>query len=139
MTAKIRPGGMALISAIFLVAVLLTMALAMVAVSNVQHDTGNKSLLSTKVYYGAKAGLDWGVQRVIAQSTCTPLAAMNLTQGGLNGVSVAVACTSTQHGAAACAGAPCVVYYLTSVATIGVLGNPDYAERHLEATVSNIP
>lgn len=31
------------------------------------------------------------------------------------------------------------VYYLTSIATTGTLGGVNYAERRLEARISNIP
>jgi MSHA biogenesis protein MshP len=135
MNPKAHSGGMALISAIFLVVVLLALALTMVTLSTVEQDTGTKSFLSAKVYYGAKAGLDWGIQRALAPAVpvCNASTTFTLTQAALNGVSVTVTCAASSHGAGNS------VYYLTSIATIGTLGNINYAERHLEATVSDIP
>jgi len=126
--------GLALISAIFLIITLVGLGAAMVTTSKTQHDTGTKSLLAAKVYQGAKAGLDWGIQRAIAVGppACVG-ASFPLTQAALAGVSVTVTCVASAHGAGN------NVYYLTSIATIGTLGGLDYAERRLEATVSNIP
>jgi hypothetical protein len=134
MRTPVYSAGIALVNALFLLIVMGVLAAVMVTLSSVEHDTGNKSLLSTKVYYGAKAGLDWGIQRANAAGSCAastgPFA---LTQAALAGVNVTVTCASSAHGAGN------NVYYLTSIATIGTVGNPDYAERRIEATVSNIP
>lgn len=125
--------GSALITAVFIMGTLVTLALAMVTMSQVSQDTGTKSLLSAKVYYGAKAGLDWGIQRAIAASSCPASSGFPLTEGALVGVTVTVTCSSTTHGAGN------VVYYITSAATTGTPGGLDYAERHMEATVNNLP
>jgi hypothetical protein len=135
MRTPLRSAGIALVSALFLLIVMGVLAAVMVTLSNVEHDTGNKSLLTAKVYYGAKAGLDWGIQRANAAGSCVastgPFA---LTQAALAGINVTVTCEmSGPHGLGN------FVYYLTSIATIGTVGNPDYAERRMEATVSNIP
>jgi hypothetical protein len=53
----------------------------------------------------------------------------------LNGVSVTVTCVANTSAY----GSGNYVYYVTSQATSGALGGLTYAERHLEATVSNIP
>jgi MSHA biogenesis protein MshP len=125
--------GMALMTAIFLIVVLASLGLAMVTLSTGSQDTANKSLQAAKVYYGAKAGLEWGIQQAVAAGSCAG-GSFSLAEGGLNGVSVAVTCVQqSTHGAGN------FVYYLTSRATIGTLGGLDYAERRVEATVSNIP
>jgi MSHA biogenesis protein MshP len=126
--------GFALVNALFLLVVMGVLAAVMATLSNVSHDTGNKSLLSAKVYYGAKAGLDWGIQRAHAAGSCAgSTGPFPITQGGLAGVSVTVECVESLHGATNS------VYYIVSRATIGAVGAPDYAERRMEATVSNIP
>ena len=125
--------GIALISAIFLIGVLAALGLAMVTISSGSQDTANKSLQAAKAYYGARAGLEWGIQQAVAVGSCAG-GAFSLAQGGLNGVNVTVTCVQqSAHGAGN------FVYYLTSTATIGTLGGLDYAERRVEATVSNIP
>ncbi len=128
-----RASGSALITAVFIMGMLVTLALAMVTMSQVSQDTGTKSLLSARVYYGAKAGLDWGIQQAIAASSCAASSSFTLGQGALNGVNIVVTCSSTTHGAGN------VVYDITSAATVGTLGQLNYAERHMEATVNNIP
>lgn len=140
MTPRRAAAGFALMAAIFLIAVLAALGLVMATMSKVEHDTGTKSLLSDKVYFGAKAGLEWGIQRAIAPTTPSVAACAAstgpfvLTQGGLNGVSVTVTCSQSLHGAATGVS----VFYITSTATIGTLGSINYAERRMEATVSNI-
>ena len=137
MSTRKKSLGMALLTAIFLIVVLVSLGAAVVSLSNVEQDTGTKSLLSAKVYYGAKAGLEWGVQQAIAAGSCSASTGFTLTQGALNGVSVTVTCsTGSTLGSGSSSGN---VYYLTSQATVGTLGNLSYAERHLAATVSSIP
>ena len=141
-----RCAGAALISAIFLIVVLAAIGASMVSLSTVQEDTVTKSVLAARVYYGAKAGIDWAVQRAISDPGASPTrcttgpgpefpATIALTGAGLAGVSVDVTCAQSQHGA----GATAFTYYLASIATTGTLGTPSYAERRMEATVSNIP
>lgn len=143
MTRLARLSGSAIISALFLVIVLGALGAAMVNLSIVQQDTATKSLLASRVYYGAKTGLDWSIQRAISDpapaTRCTNPAEFPATfspaGAGLAGVSVAVTCARSQHGA----GTTAFTYYITSIATTGTLGTISYAERRMEATVSNIP
>jgi MSHA biogenesis protein MshP len=129
---KRRSSGAALITALFLVGVLAAIGIAMSRLSNVEHDTRTKAVLSAKVYYGAKAGLDWAIQQVIAGGAC-PGAAPTLG-AGLAGVTVAVnTCIPTTHGVGN------TVYYISITATTGTPGTVSYAERRMEASVSNIP
>jgi len=135
---------MALISAIFLIVVLVGLGVAMMNLSNVEHDTTSKSILSAKVYYGARAGLDWGIQQAIAAGSCVSPPPFSINQGSLSGVSVTVTCLAAPQGASTCGltgTSPCQTYYLTSIATTGTLSTTtvNYAERRMEATVSNIP
>jgi len=144
MRRRIRSAGMALISAIFLIVVLIGVGVAMMNLSNVEHDTASKAILAAKAYYGAKAGVDWGIQQSIAAGSCVggPGTPINLTTGSLNGVTVTVTCAAAQQGASTCGltgTSPCQTYYLTSQATTGTIGTLSYAERRIEATVSNIP
>ena len=122
-------------TAIFLIVVLAGLGLAVMNLSNVEHDTTSKSLLSAKVYYGAKAGIDWGIQQAVSTTaSCVDADTAVATGGNLSEVSVTVRCKSSPQGAATS-----VVYYITSKATTGSLGSFGYAERRMEATVSNIP
>ena len=127
-----RQAGMALISAIFLIVVLLGLGLAMTSLSGVQSDTESKSLLAAKVYYGARAGLEWGVQRAIVPDSCAGSSTFTLAEGALNGVIVTVTCSSTTLTGVK-------TYTFTSFAKTGTIGQLGYAERRLSATVSTVP
>ena len=137
MRAPSKSAGMALVTAIFLIVVLVALGASMSSLSNVAHDTSSKSLLAAKVYWGARAGLEWGIQRAIAASaTCSGSwgPGSNPMQGALSDVSVTVTCTTSTYTGSN------NVYYITSVATVGTAaGGLNYAERHLTAAVSNIP
>jgi MSHA biogenesis protein MshP len=130
-----RPRGAALVKALFLLVMIGLLAAFMVTMSLSQRATSTKSLISTRAYYGAKAGLDWGIQQAVAAGSCAASTTLNLAGTGLAGVSVTVTCAASEHAA----GSGNFVYYLTSVATTGTLGGPGYAERRMQATVSNIP
>jgi MSHA biogenesis protein MshP len=142
MNTRYRSAGMALMSAILLIVVLIGLGIGMMNLTNVQQDTTSKAILAAKVYYGARAGIDWGVQQAIAASSCAASTPVNLTQGSLSGVTVTVTCLASPQGISSCGSTGtslCQTYYLTSAATTGTLGTLSYAERHMEATVSNIP
>jgi MSHA biogenesis protein MshP len=132
--SRSRCSGGALLTAIFLIVALLGMGLGMMSLSGVQHDATSKSMLSARAYFGAKAGLDWGIQQAIAASSCAASSPLTLTQGALDGVSVTVTCSQQRQGSATES-----VFYITSRATTGTLGSVSYAERRMEATISNIP
>ena len=132
MRQRIRSTGAALLSAIFLIVVLAALGASMASLSNVEHDTATKSMRSAQVYYGAKSGLEWAIQRAIAAASCAG-ATFSPSGSGLEAVSVTVTCAQSTHGAGN------ITYYITSVATAGTAGSLSYAERHMEATVSNIP
>ena len=130
-----RSSGAALITALFLVAVLVAIGIAMSRLSNVENDTRTKAVLASRVYYGAKAGLDWAIQQVISSAAggACPGAPPTLG-GGLTGVTLVLSgCVVTTHGAGNFS------YYLAITATTGTPGSSSYAERRMEATVSNIP
>jgi len=135
MKPRNRSRGAALITALFLVAVLAAIGIAMSRLSNVENDTRTKAVLSSRVYYGAKAGLEWAIQQVISGASAGACpAGPPALGGGLTGVTLTVSnCAVTTHGAGN------LVYYIQITATTGTVGSPSYAERRMEATVSNLP
>lgn len=124
--------GFAMVTAIFLLVVLAALGAFMVTLSGTHQATPFQSINATRVYFGAKAGVDWGIQQAIAASSCVASTPLTLTGNGLNGVTATVTCTSTAHTGGN-------VYRITSTATRGTFGNIDYARRRMEATVTNIP
>lgn len=128
--------GFAIVTAIFLLVILAALGAFMVSLSGVQHSTASLSASSSRVYYGAKSGLEWGIQRTVAPAlgagVCSPSSSFALNGAGLNGVNVTVTCSLSSY---TIGGNTHNIYTLTSTATFGVLGSADYAERKLSASV----
>jgi len=138
--------GFALVSAIFLIVVLAALGAFMVTIGGVQHATTSQAVLAARAYFGAKAGIEWGIHQAIAPtpSMCTSIYPTMTTTllapiTGLDGIRVTVSCACTFTSAANCNSALNSVYYLASVAEYGTYGSADYAQRRLEATVTGIP
>lgn len=127
--------GFAIVSAVFLLVVLAALGAFMVSLSGVGHATPSQALIATRVYYGARSGLEWGTHQAVSPAagsgSCNASTGFALSGTGLEGVSVTVTCSATTHTGPT----DYYVYYLTSTATFGSLGSPDYAERKMEATV----
>ncbi len=127
--------GAALVTAIFLLVVLAALGAYMVTLSGVQTVTASQGLQAARAYFGARAGLDWAIHRAVGPAAgsglCDAAASFAPTGAGLTGVSVAVTCSSRVYTQFFTFN----IYHLTSSATYGTAGTPDYAERKLEATV----
>lgn len=128
---KRADAGFALVTAIFLLVVLAALGAFMVTLSGVHQTMPTQSLDATRVYYGAKAGLDWGIQQAVAAGSCAG-SSFALTGNGLNGVNVVVSCASTAHTGGN-------VYVITSMAERGTFGSINYARRRVQATVTTVP
>ena len=132
--------GLALVNAIFLLVVLAALGAYMVSVGGVQQATTTQALIAARVNLGAKSGIEWGINRVISprrrRRAFPRPRAFALSGSGLQGVSVAATCSATGHVVGP---TTYYVYYLTSTATHGTAGDPDYAARRMEAAVSNVP
>lgn len=129
-----KQSGFALISAIILIVVLAVLGVYMATMSGIQHETTSRSLLAARAYYGAKAGLEWGIHRAIAAGgTCLASTPFALTGPGLDGINVTVTCVQTYVYSAH----NNRTYYITSLAEFGDYGSPDYVRRRMAATVAN--
>lgn len=144
-TRRQRQRGVALVGAIFVVVILAMLGIYMVTLSGVEQATTSQAVVAARVYYGAKAGLEWGIHQAIGPTlspctsiypaaTTTPLASLT----GFNNIAVTVTCSCT-FTLTNCNSAVNSVYYLTSTAEYGTYGNADYAKREIEATVTGIP
>lgn len=133
--------GAALVTAIFLLVAFAALGAYMLTVGGVSQATTDRALLGARAYAGAKGGLEWGLHRAVYNDAAACAEAPSVTttsyshpsaDSGLSDVAVTVTCT---YSTRTIGGYTVRVSYLTSTATYGVLGNPDYAERKLEATV----
>lgn len=127
--------GIALPTAIFVIVVLAALGAFTINLSGVQQTTTTQAITAARVSLAARSGLEWAVHRAVATTqpgTCGASTSFAPAGDGLTGTSLAVTCSySTQSGG----GATYHVYYLTSTASYGTAGTPDYVERKIEATV----
>lgn len=130
--------GMALVGAIFVVVILALLGIYMVTLSGVQHATTSQAVVAARTYYGAKAGLDWGIHQAIGPTASVCNSSTLLAPiVGLDDIRVTATCACAYP--AVCVSGATSVYYLTSTAEYGTYGNADYAKRVMEATVTGIP
>jgi MSHA biogenesis protein MshP len=130
---KDRQHGFSLISAIFLLIVIAALGTFAVTLSTTQQQSAALDVLGSRAYQAARAGIEWGAYQVLQNNSCaptTPLAALPNTLATIN---VTVKCTSapTTEG-----GAAITVYQLTSTATQGAAGTPNYVERQMSVTIA---
>lgn len=126
-----RQAGFTLVSAIFLLVVLVTLSISLVTISAVQHTTSAQYLQSVRAGYAVRAGLEWAVAK---SATSCPASATTLALGGtLSPFSVSVLCTQTSHtqpATSAAAATSTQVYYVADVTAIaGAYGSTDYVLR----------
>lgn len=152
---RLTQQGFAIVSAIFILVVLAALGAFAVSVSSTQHLTFAQDLQGARAYQAAQAGMEWGIAQVAnngagyACSTgCTMTDCATPTPGSANstlaalpghlaGFTVRVECRCTPY----CEGPrtaanPVRIHTLTVTATQGTaVGNIDYIERQLTATV----
>jgi MSHA biogenesis protein MshP len=129
-----RARGFSLVSAIFLMVVLVILGVSLVTISSVQHTTAAQMLQAARANYAARAGAEW----VAAQpgTWCAagpyPMESSFVLPAPMSGFTVTVSCTRTSHtfdGAAR-------QYFVVDVtATSGVYGSVDYVRRQLRTKV----
>jgi len=128
--------GFALASAIFLLVVLAALGAFMIHFSTVQHATSAQDMNGSKAYQAARAGMEWGVYQVLrnpafacgGNTTLAPLA------GALSGFAVNVQCTFVQATEGQLPN-NVNLYRISSRASLGASGSPNYVERELQAQV----
>ena len=148
--------GFVLPSAIFLLVILAGLAAFLVNISMTQSMTSAQDIQGARAYQAARAGIEWGLYRVLDPANATavapgapawpnmpPCAAGALA---IEGFTVNVACVSSPAGAAGPSGPPVyqeggttrsvIVYQLTATATSGTFATSSYIERQVTATVS---
>jgi MSHA biogenesis protein MshP len=129
--------GFTLVTAIFVIVVLATLIGYMVSLSGTQRATSLLALQGARAYAAARSGIEWGTHEAASFCGGAPSSVtLNLTEGGLNGFTVTVSCSSSNHREKS---VTFTVYHLTALAEFGGYGSADYVSRRLEATVSDAP
>ena len=124
--------GFAVIAAVFLLVTLAVLGAAMLSFSNTQQITSAQDVQGSRVYWAARAGLEWEIPQVIVANDC-PTASSSFV---IDSVNVEIACTATVFDE----GATVTVISLTSVACTqspcgSGVGNSGYVERSVSASI----
>lgn len=127
-----RAAGFTLVSAIFLMVVLVVLAVSLVSLGTVQHITSAQMLQSVRANYAARAGVEWAIAQANTPAGCVTGPAFTLG-GALSAFTVSVTCTRTDHPVGA--GTPQAYYLVESLAVGGSYGTPDFVRRHAQAKV----
>jgi MSHA biogenesis protein MshP len=131
-----RSGGFSLVSAIFLMVVLVILGSSLVTISSVQQTTTAQALQSTRANYAARAGAQWvGAQTLTnwCPGPSYPMSTSFTLPAPLAGFTVTVECYRSPHQLVAL---PDKNYFVVEVtATSGTYGGPDYVRRKLRTKV----
>lgn len=129
--------GFTMVSAIFLLVVLAGLGAAMVTISGAQHTSSALDIQGARAYQAARAGIEWGVHRVVNGSACFASPSSFVPQAPtMTDFTVTVTCTSS-------ASAGITVYQIQSTACNqpnagacpGAAGNTYYVERQMQVTL----
>ncbi|MCP3688293.1 MAG: pilus assembly protein MshP [Gammaproteobacteria bacterium] len=135
---RIRQAGFTLVTALFLLVVVALLSVYMLNFSAVQHTTLAYSLQGARAMQAARAGLEWGVYKAIADAACVALTTFSTNSGDtqFDNFTITVTCTASLHTEGAIA---ITTFQLTSSASVNTFGSLDYVYRGLQATVSTKP
>jgi MSHA biogenesis protein MshP len=132
-----RREGFSLVSALFILIVVAAAGAAALRLVGAERRTSSLGLLAARAHQAARAGLEWGVAKVVATPTACPAGgSFTLAGGSLSGFDVTVTCSLGAHPEGA---NTTNVFVITAFARRGSFGAADYASRRLEATVAVQP
>jgi MSHA biogenesis protein MshP len=122
--AQRAAGGFAAVAAIFLVLVFAAMAAYMLTFSNTAQINSAQDLQSSRAYWAARAGLEWGMARASTTNAAGVVGCPTLPSPlTVEGFTVAVTCTQSTYTEAR-------ILQITSIATLGgAPGALGYVER----------
>jgi MSHA biogenesis protein MshP len=126
--------GFSLVSAIFLMVVLVVLGVSMVTISSVQQTTTAQMLQVARAEYAARAGAEWAASQ--ASAWCAgpyPMAITPFTlPAPMSGFTIEVSCTRTAHTFDSATRQ----YFVVDVtASSGNYAGPDYVRRKVRTKV----
>ncbi|MCM2319751.1 MAG: hypothetical protein NDI93_10540 [Pseudomonas sp.] len=137
--------GFALVAALFVMVIIAVVVATMSRLSVTQNTSLDLAIQQARAYHAARAGLEWGLHQLMAESNTTgicPVGSLSLAGSGLSEFSVSLTCVKLP-----CATATCVTSYTEGIRTFNLYrltatadnGSPDsrvdYAWRRLEVMV----
>lgn len=127
--------GFSLVSAIFLMVVLVILGVSLVTISSVQHTTAAQLLQVVRAHYAARAGAEWAAAQANSGIWCPgpyPMETTFALPAPVSGFTVLVSCTRTNH---TLDGATRQYFVVDVTATSGFYGGPDFVRRKLRTKV----
>ena len=130
MSPAARARGFSLVSAIFLMVVLVILGVSLVTISSVQHTTSAQQLQAARANYAVRAGAEWVASQ--PNTWCSggpfPMASSFTLPAPLSGFTISVSCTRSSH---TLDGATQQYYVVDVTASAGVYGSLDFVQRKL--------
>lgn len=124
----LRQGGFGLVAAMFLIIIIALVIATMAHLATTQNATTSLAIQQARAHQAARAGLEYGVARVLAGQPCGAF--------DLDGFQVTVTCTAAAPIDLAEEGRTGVLLYsLSAQAEYGAPGEPDYAYRQMTSLV----
>ena len=125
-----RAQGFSLVSAIFLMVVLVILGTSLVTISSVQHTASAQQMQSARASYAARAGAEWVASQ--PSTWCAagpfPMTSAFALPAPLGAFTLSVSCTRTSHTLDAVT----QQYYVVDItASAGSYGSLDYVQRKL--------
>ena len=134
--AAARSRGFSLVSAIFLMVVLVILGTSLVTISSVQQTTAAQLLQATRAHYAARAAAEWAAERAGNGGWCPGPAYPETTTfalpAPLDGFSASVECTRSTH---TLDGVGQAYFEVEVTVTSGAYGGTDYVRRVLRSKV----
>lgn len=137
--------GFSLVAALFLIVVIALVAVTMSRLAVTQNSSFNLALQQARAYQAARAGLEWGLHQLMAETNTAgicPEGNPSMAGSGLSEFSVSLTCVKLPCATATCAQnytegiRTFNLYRLTATADNGSPGSRvDHAWRRLEVTV----
>ena len=132
--------GFTMITAIFLLVVLSGLGAVMLTFFTAQQQSSALDVMSSRAYQAARAGIEWGAYQILRNNGGCAAASQTLPAGTLSGTlsgySVSVGCIPSAHSEVGAPGGTLTMYLVTSTASRGTAGQPDYVERQISATIA---
>ena len=139
---KHKQQGFGIVAALFIVVVLATLAGYLVNISGSMHSASSMTQLSTRAYYAARSGLEWGLYQAISKnpagkaSSCAASSTFPIQSGGFS-FSTTVSCTTA--AAPSESGNGYSIFTIRSTSTLGNATDFDYVARTVFVSVTNAP
>ena len=126
--------GFSLVSAIFMMVVLVILGTSLVTISSVQQTAAAQMLQAVRANYAARAGAEWAATQAGGGAWCAAPATISFALPPPSaGFTVEVSCARADHAVSAST----LQYFVVDVtATSGVYGSPDYVRRRLRTKVT---